>query len=258
MNIKLILKGFVVGIGKIIPGVSGAVLAIAMGIYEKVIMAIVNFFDDIKNNSKLLFNFFLGVMLAIVLFSRGILFLLNNYYLETMYLFLGLIVGTLLNFINDLKMNKKNGGLFGIFLVLTLLLNGIKRGTLFSFKGTLLHYLYTAFLGFIDAVTAIVPGISGTAIYMLLGSYEYVLEVLANPFSLKFGVYGLGLVGGVIIVCIIMNYLLQHKKEETYSVIAAFMVGSTGILLFNVMGTFNLMLGIFLIVGIGLGLVLQK
>ena len=37
------LKGFVIGIGKIIPGVSGAVLAIIMGVYDKAIYYICNF-----------------------------------------------------------------------------------------------------------------------------------------------------------------------------------------------------------------------
>ncbi len=34
---KNFFKGFIVGIGKIIPGVSGAMLAITMGIYDKCI-----------------------------------------------------------------------------------------------------------------------------------------------------------------------------------------------------------------------------
>ena len=33
--IILVLKGILIGIGKIIPGVSGAMIAITLGIYEK-------------------------------------------------------------------------------------------------------------------------------------------------------------------------------------------------------------------------------
>ena len=46
----IFLKGIIVGIGKIIPGVSGSMLAISMGIYEKLLNSINNFFSDIKNN----------------------------------------------------------------------------------------------------------------------------------------------------------------------------------------------------------------
>ena len=66
MNIKIILKGFIVGIGKIIPGVSGSMLAMMMGIYEKLIQAITNFFTNIKENSKLLINFCIGLFIAII------------------------------------------------------------------------------------------------------------------------------------------------------------------------------------------------
>ena len=40
----LILKGIIIGIGKIIPGVSGSMLAISMGIYQKMIDSVNNFF----------------------------------------------------------------------------------------------------------------------------------------------------------------------------------------------------------------------
>ena len=50
MNIILIIKGFIVGIGKIIPGVSGSMLAMTLGVYEKTINAITNFFSSPKNN----------------------------------------------------------------------------------------------------------------------------------------------------------------------------------------------------------------
>ena len=49
-NISLIIKGFFIGVGKIIPGVSGSLLAITMGIYDKLMNSIGNFFCNIKEN----------------------------------------------------------------------------------------------------------------------------------------------------------------------------------------------------------------
>ena len=51
---KLFLKGLIIGIGKIIPGVSGAMLAINFNVYEMAIEAVSNFFYDWKNNLKFL------------------------------------------------------------------------------------------------------------------------------------------------------------------------------------------------------------
>ena len=53
-NIKIILKGFVLGIANIIPGVSGGTLAITLGIYEKLIETISHFRTKIKENFKFL------------------------------------------------------------------------------------------------------------------------------------------------------------------------------------------------------------
>ena len=54
MSWRLILQGFIVGVGKIIPGISGSMLAMLMGIYEPLMEAVTHFFDDRKN--KLIFD----------------------------------------------------------------------------------------------------------------------------------------------------------------------------------------------------------
>ena len=206
----------------------------------------------------LVFNFGIGVFLAIIFFSKLILFLLNNYYEPTMYLFLGLIVGTLLPFTKELKWNIKSFILFIIFLSLTFIISFMSTTTNFIFTGSLLDYLYTSFLGIIDAFTSIVPGISGTAIFMLLGSYEYVLKILSNPFSLLFIIYGIGLILGIIIICYIMNYLLKYKRNETNIVIFAFMISSIGILLMGIKNFFNIFMLLMFIIGIIIGYIFDK
>ena len=53
-NIILVIKGFIMGIANIIPGVSGGTLALTMGIYENFIGAISHFFSNLKENIKFL------------------------------------------------------------------------------------------------------------------------------------------------------------------------------------------------------------
>lgn len=257
MDLKLIIKGFIVGIGKIIPGVSGSMLAYTLKIYEPLMNAVTNFFNGKKNNVKLLLNFGIGLFGAIILFSKLILFLLNNYYHPTMYLFLGLIIGTLIPFTKTLTIKKKNIMIFIITLSIFFLSMNFYHLEKFVFTGSFLNYLYIIGLGGLDALTSIVPGISGTAILMMLGSYEFVLSILGNPFNLKFILYMLGVVIGVILVCFLMNYLLKNKKEETNTVIFAFMIGSIFILL-STLKSFNIGYLFFLVLGIIGGIKLEK
>ena len=249
MNLKLIIKGFIVGVGKIIPGVSGAMMAMLLGIYEDLMEAVTRFFDDKKKHFWLLLNFGIGLFLAIVLFSKIILFLLNNYYDVTIYLFLGLITGTVLKFKKSIQFSKKNLFLFVIAFLFLFIMPFLKSDGSFVFQNQVLQYLYVALLGMIDALTSIVPGISGTAIFMMLGSYEFVLSILGNPFSFLFILYALGMVVGVILTCYLMYYLLKRRKEEVNIVIFAFAIASLVLLFLNVSGSIS----VFLIIIFGIG-----
>ena len=94
----LIIKGFIIGLGKIMPGVSGAMLAINFSIYEKLLDALTNFFNDWKNNLKFLILLGIGGILAIVFGSKFLLYLFDNYKFMTMMFFIGLIMGGSYNF----------------------------------------------------------------------------------------------------------------------------------------------------------------
>ena len=69
-TIVLIIKGFIMGIANIIPGVSGGTLALTLGIYEKFIQAISHFFSKIKENIKFLLPIAIGIGLSILSMSR--------------------------------------------------------------------------------------------------------------------------------------------------------------------------------------------
>ena len=258
MNLKLIIQGFIVGMGKIIPGVSGAMLAMLMGIYEDLMKAVTRFFDDKKKHFWLLLNFGSGLLLAIVLFSKLILFLLTNYYDITIYLFLGLITGTIFQFKKQISFNRKNIVLFVGALLLTFLVPFLQSNQLYHFQNSILHYLYVIGLGGIDAITSVIPGISGTAIFMMLGSYEFVLSILGNPFSYLFILYVVGLVGGIVFTCYLMYYLLKKWKNETNVVIFAFSLSSVFLLFLKVSGSVNLFLIFIFSIGMFLGYKLDK
>lgn len=257
MNIKLILKGFIVGIGKILPGISGSLLAMTLGIYESLLEAVTNFFNNPKKHLKILLNFGLGVIASIILFSKLILFLLNNYYYETMYLFIGLIIGTLIPFTKNLKINIKNISIFLFTLFISYFINIFSLPS-FTFTGSLLNYIYASILGIIDAFTSIIPGISGTAIFMSLGVYEYVLSILANPLSFIFLIYSIGLILGIVIVCFLMHYLLKKHKELTYTIVFAFMCASIITLLLKIISVISLPFIIVLVAGLIIGIIFDS
>ena len=102
----LILKGIIIGAGKIIPGVSGGMLAITLNVYDRAIKSISNFFKNVKENFTFLFTLGIGILLSILSVSKLIEYTLDNYYLPTMLLFIGMIIGGIPSIVNEAKQEK--------------------------------------------------------------------------------------------------------------------------------------------------------
>ncbi|WP_051824022.1 undecaprenyl phosphate translocase family protein [Clostridium sulfidigenes] len=93
-NIFVILKGMVIGVSNVIPGVSGGTMAVVLGIYDKLISAVNSFFKDWKKNIFFLGEIAIGAGLGIILFSKLITNLLTNHPEPTNFFFIGLILGS--------------------------------------------------------------------------------------------------------------------------------------------------------------------
>jgi len=234
----LFLKGLIIGIGKIIPGVSGSVLALSLGVYEEALKRIENFFSDLKRNILYLFPLGIGIIVAILLGSNIILYCLDKYYIFTMTIFIGLIVGSIPEIMKSHSL--KNKDYFFIFLIIIILYFIYTKIQLQEFipSHNITTYFYLVFLGFVDAFTMIMPGISGTATYMVLGSYKFILQLFANPFGelLYCFCFGIGLVLGVIIMIKVVNYCFRKYAHQTWVIIISFLISSV---LFMFLKTIN-------------------
>ena len=89
-------------------------------------------------------------------------------------------------------------------------------------------------MGFIDAVTMVIPGISGTATLMMLGAYNKLMETFSNllnftqiPNNLMIMLpFSIGLVIGIIFTVKLINYLFKYYKNNTYSAIIGFSIST--------------------------------
>ena len=243
--LTLMFKGFLVGVAKIIPGVSGALIAISLGIYEKAIKAISNFFKNPIKNAKFLLPLSIGILLSISLTSGLIIYLIDNYYLPTMLLFIGLIIGGIPNLINNIQIRKIK------FIHILILILSFSTVFLISLVGNqnffietnnqFVNFILFFIIGIVDALTMIIPGISGTAVMMLLGCYNLLLSFLSSLTSLqsiitnlfKIIPYLLGIILCVILLSKLMTYLFDNKKDYMYCGIIGFTLSSILILFFE-------------------------
>jgi len=259
----LFLKGLIIGTGQIIPGVSGGMLAITFGLYEKGINAISNFWKNLKENIKFLLPLGLGILFSILMTSKIIKYFLATYYLPTMLLFIGLIIGGVPSILTKIKKPYKKNNfiiLILIFLLVTFLSLFKGNNNVIINDFSIFTNISLFFVGIIYAATMVIPGVSGTAIMMLIGYYNLVLTIISNltninyissNFNLILPI-GIGFIFGLLIITKLMDYLLKKHEIITYYGIIGLVLSSIFVMFTK---TFNnnysviqIIIGLFLLV----------
>lgn len=235
----LVLKGFLLGIANIIPGVSGGTLALTLGIYQDLIAAISHFFKNLKKNLGLLIPLGIGMLAALLLGSKVITYCLDKFTLPTTLFFIGLIVGGIPLLTKKLKGRKvKPFNLavflltFSIVMIMTFLNAGNNAVDLTNMS--VIKFLLLIVVGMIAAATMVIPGVSGSFVLMLLGYYIPVVGTVGNltNFSelghnlLILAPFGIGVVIGIVGIAKIIEFLLKKYEIPTYYGIIGFVTSS--------------------------------
>lgn len=218
--IKNYLKGIVAGIGGVAPGLSGSVLLIIMGLYQRTLEALGTLLTDFKRNIRFLLPVVAGMITGVLLFSKVVDFCLVNFEMPTRFCFLGLIVGTVPLFYKEVK---KEGFSAKFYLVIAAaLIAGTWMFTLNPNVGeqiSVLSFPQAVFLGVVVAATAIVPGLDPAVLLSSLGYYEVYVRSLADLDLQVLLIVGIGLAVGAVVISFVMSKLFQKCYTLTFSVI---------------------------------------
>jgi len=214
------LKGIIVGIGGVAPGLSGSVLLIIFGLYQKTLEALGSLFTDFKQKIRFLMPLVAGMFVGVLLFSKLINFCLNRYEMPTRFCFLGLILGTLPMVWKEVR---KEG--FSRKYYLVIVAAALAGTWFFTFNPNAFpqvtdpNLLQSVLLGVAVAATAIIPGVDPAVFLSTLGFYEMYVAALAE-FDLHIllpMVLGLGL--GAVGISIGMTFLFERFYTASFSVI---------------------------------------
>ena len=233
--IKDFIKGLAIGAGAILPGISSGVLCVIFGIYEKLLNCILNFFKNIRDNFKVLFPIGLGTICGIVLFGNILKYVFYAYPIQTKFIFIGLILGSIPALLKK-ACNKQTfkfhyliyliiSFLFGLCLVI------LEHNIDNTSSQNDYSYFYIVFSGFLMSTGVIVPGISSTLILMLLGIYDaYLISVstLYFPFLIPLAI---GLAIGSYFCMKLIKFLFDKFHTPTFFCIIGFTLGSIFVLM---------------------------
>lgn len=272
-----ILRGIVIGIANIIPGVSGGTMAVSMGIYDKLIGAVSNLFKQFKKSILTLLPLGIGMAIGIVGFGFVLEYLLGTHTLATCLAFVGLILGGVPILWMHLKKavaksSKKALGLGEGIAFIVMLAIGVGLPLLQGSEGAIKALtadpltLFVLFaLGVIASATMVIPGVSGSMVLMVLGYYSTILAqvtgavkaLVAFEFVLFFQKalilipFCIGVAVGIFAIAKVIEYLFEHFPTLTYAAIIGLIVSSPFAILYSA-GAF----GAFNTVGLLVGLVL--
>ncbi|OKY77453.1 MAG: putative membrane protein, DUF368 family [Candidatus Methanohalarchaeum thermophilum] len=241
-KVKLFIKGVLMGLADVVPGVSGGTIALITGIYEELIFSInsANPTKIIKNlikrnknqliqsikqiNYIFLIILGLGVITSFLVASRFILLLLDKFPVYTYSFFFGLIAASAVKIYQRIE----EGAFYKTLVTLTI---GAITG--FVVTGiTSSHITHTPPIIFLSGALAILamilPGISGSFILLAIGQYKYMLSVLHN-INTKYIDLILFLTGATISLFTFTNILsniLKKYRKPTLASLTGLMLGA--------------------------------
>ena len=270
-----ILRGAVIGLANVIPGVSGGTMMVAMGIYDKLIYSINHLFTEFKKCFRILLPYLIGMVAAILIGSFALKAAFARFPLPTNALFIGLILGSLPFILKEMKGEKIGWQgilIFVLFFALVVILKAIERENIAEVTLNFGTVLLMLVLGAICSAAMVIPGVSGSMILKTLGYYEPVVTG-AIPAAVKgltsgnwdavfqnLGIlvpFGLGIVAGIFGIAKLIEVLMKKWKGRTYCGILGMVLASPVVILMDtsIYEGFNLWIGVASVVAMGAGLI---
>lgn len=250
-SIKYLIAGVVIGIGGILPGISGGVLCVIFGIYEVLMETLAHPFQNGIKNIKMIIPIGIGIVIGFIGFANIVNVLLQKYQSYTYITFLGLTIGmlpsTYKNVVKNGSTNKNK-----ILLIASLIISMILFIIFKKSKIVLPLNIFSYFLcGIAWGISIIVPGLSSSILIMFLGLYQPMTEGIAIlDIKVIFPVI-LGIVVVIVIFSKLIDYLFKKHYANFYHIILGVIVSSI-ILTFptNFKNSIDLIIQIvFLIIG---------
>lgn len=226
-----IIKGSLVGIGSILPGVSGSMIAAILNIYQNLITALNDFTKHPIKSIVSVWQYIVGVFIGL---SLGFLFIssfLDVAPIPLTLLFIGFILGAIPGLRKEIKVEKYHWHHFFTMIVAMLVMIGflfIQEQT--AVVGSWTFYIIVFFIGVITAISIIIPGLSGATMLMALGYFQTLINIgsdfLKDLGTLNFssiasqlpmvGLLALGIIFGMLFMGKVMYQLLKHYKAHFY------------------------------------------
>lgn len=229
-----VLQGALIGLGAVLPGISGGVLCVIFGIYKTIMEFLAEPFQNFKTHVPKLFPVLLGTVVGFLGIAKVLSFLLEKYPAPSICLFIGLIVGMLPALFSEAgEQGRSKASYVSMYVTMTVVFALLVGLEIFSVEITP-GFAWYVFCGFCLALSVIAPGMSFSTLLMPLGLYE---PFVGGIGSLDFAILipgGIGALATVILFSKAVNALFaKHYSVAFHGIIGIVIAATIMIIPFN-------------------------
>ena len=222
-----VLQGSLIGLGAVLPGISGGVLCVIFGIYKPIMELLSNPFKNFKTHVPKLIPVIIGGAVGFLGIANVLAFFLEKYPAPSVCVFVGLIAGMFPSLLREAGEQGRSKGSYisivvaGLFIFA--LLTGLKASS-FTIEPNFAWYL---FCGFCLALSVIAPGMSFSTLLMPLGLYTPFVDGIGH---FDFSVLIPGGIGGLLTVILFakgIDALFKHHYSVSFHAIVGIVFAAT-------------------------------
>ena len=209
-----VCKGALIGLGAVLPGISGGVLSVIFGIYKPVMELLADPFHKFKTHVPKLIPYFIGGVIGFLGIANLLAFVLEKYPYPSVCLFVGLIGGMIPSLFREAN-EKEHSKWSPLSLIIAMI---IVFALLITLKFLSIEiqpsFGWYIFCGFCLAISIIAPGMSFSTLLMPLGLYTSFVDGIGK---LKLSVLIPGGIGGLVTI-IALSKLVNSLFDKHYAV----------------------------------------
>lgn len=229
-----VFKGMAIGIGGILPGLSGGVLSVVFGVYNSLIAFLAHPFKNFKKNFKYFLPIGIGGILGVFVFSKLVSTALQTYEAFAISLFLGFVAGTLPSLWKKAGSHGRSKNNI-ITLICTAIVFIVVMITADKYLSLDLpsNFLVWIFSGVLIGLGVVVPGLSPSNFLLYFNLYE---KMTTGISKLEFGIIiplSIGLALSVILLAKLVDDMFKKHFATMYHIILGLVLGSTVAIFFT-------------------------
>ena len=177
----LILQGAIIGIGGILPGISGGVLCVIFGLYQPVIEVLSNPLTNLKYHWKLIVPVAIGVGLGFLGSAGAVSVFMERNAQAAVCVFIGLILGMIPGLWKDAGQQGRTPAsvpsMIVSFILFAAFLLFLKTGVSMNITPNTFWY---GICGVAWGLSIVVPGLSSSSMLIFFGLYQPMLAGMAR------------------------------------------------------------------------------